>query len=44
MEKGEEEGTDDEVVEVVVDERGALAELAVPNDEGVRLDKVPVDV
>lgn len=38
MEKGEEEGTEDEVaVEVVEEEEGGLVELAVPNDEDVRL-------
>lgn len=38
MEKGEEEGTEQEVVvEVVEEEAGGLVELAVPNEEEVRL-------
>lgn len=40
MEKGEEEGTEEEVVVEVVEgeEEGGLVELAVPNEEEVRLD------
>lgn len=40
MEKGEEEGTEEEVVvEVVEEDEGGLVELAVPNEEDVRLGK-----
>lgn len=43
MEKGDEEGTEAEVVEVVEEEEGVLVELAVPNDEEVRLGKATVE-
>lgn len=36
MENGE-EGTEEEVADVVKEEEGGLVELAVPNEEGVRL-------
>lgn len=38
MEKGEEEGTEEEVVDGAEEEEGGLVELEVPNEEGVRLD------
>lgn len=38
MEKGEEEGTEEDVVvEVAEEEEGGLVELALPNDEDVWL-------
>lgn len=38
VEKGEEEGTEAEVVDVAEEEEGGLVELEVPSEEGVRLD------
>lgn len=38
MEKGEEEGTEEEVVDGAEEEEGGFVELEVPNEEGVRLD------
>lgn len=37
MEKWEEEGTEEELVEAAEEEEGGLVELAVPNEEEVRL-------
>lgn len=43
MEKGEEEGTEEVAAVEVVEEEGGLVELAVPIEDGVRLDSATED-